>query len=96
MGADAIKAVGVWAALMLLLALSDAASFAPIGPFRLAASLAIAAAKASLIYWFYMHLRELKGIARLAAVGAIAWLLILILLTGFDFAVRVHLPAQGS
>jgi cytochrome c oxidase subunit 4 len=68
---------GVWLALLALLALTVALSFALKGMPSLAASIAIAAAKAGLIFWFYMHVREKQGIVRVAAVAAFLWLAIL-------------------
>lgn len=81
----------VWAALLALLALTIAASFVLTGPLSLAASLSIALAKAALVFWFYMHLKEEGGLVRLAAVAAGAWLLILFALSASDFATR-HWP----
>ncbi|MCS0493985.1 cytochrome C oxidase subunit IV family protein [Ancylobacter sp. MQZ15Z-1] len=78
----------VWAALLGLLLLTLGASFALTGPASLAASLAIAVAKAALIYWFFMHLREEGGLVRLAALGVAAWLVIFTLLTSADYAMR--------
>jgi cytochrome c oxidase subunit 4 len=91
MGAEVRNRLIVWAALMALLALTVALSFAPLGPFRLAASLAIAAAKAALIYWVFMDLRTADGLTRIAALCAIGFLAMLLLLTGLDAAVRAHL-----
>jgi cytochrome c oxidase subunit IV len=78
----------VWAALLGLLALTVAASYLVTGPLSAAASLLIALAKASLVFWFFMHLREERGLVRLFAVGATAWLLILLLLLAADYATR--------
>lgn len=58
------------------------ASFLPLCPF----SIGIAVLKGGLVFWYFMHLREEGGIVRLAALGAGAWLLILLLLTASDFA----------
>jgi cytochrome c oxidase subunit 4 len=80
--------VGVWLALLILLALTVGVTFAPLGPARLWLSLAIAAAKAGLIFWVYMHLREQGGLARVAATAAVAWLFILLLLSGADVTAR--------
>jgi cytochrome c oxidase subunit 4 len=78
----------VWLALLVLLGLSVAGSFAFAGVTNLALSFGTAAVKAALILWFYMHLREEDGINRLFAVGATAWLIILIGLSTADFAAR--------
>jgi cytochrome c oxidase subunit 4 len=78
----------VWVALMVLLTLTVAATFAPIGAIKGPVNLAIAFAKAALVFWFYMHLRQRPGLERLAAVAAAAWLMILLLLSGADFVSR--------
>ncbi|HEY1749956.1 MAG TPA: cytochrome C oxidase subunit IV family protein [Caulobacteraceae bacterium] len=78
----------VWVALMLLLTGTVAATFAPLGPVKPFVNLAIAAAKAGLIAWVYMHLREQPPLNRIAALAAVAWLLILIALTAADLGTR--------
>ncbi|MBI1200231.1 MAG: caa(3)-type oxidase subunit IV [Phenylobacterium sp.] len=80
--------VAVWAALMLLLAATVAATFAPLGALKPVLNLGIAFAKASLVFWVFMHLREQPWLARLAAVAAVAWLLMLIALTQADLMTR--------
>jgi cytochrome c oxidase subunit 4 len=88
MGAQVRGRLLVWATLMALLALTVALTFAPLGPFRLAASLLIAMAKASLVYWVFMDLRAADGVTRIAALGALVFLVILLVLSGLDVAVR--------
>jgi cytochrome c oxidase subunit 4 len=78
----------VWLALLVLLVLTVSLTFAPLGPFRLAASLLIAAIKAGLIYWVFMDLRKADGLTRLAALAALFFLALLLLLSGIDFAIR--------
>ena len=79
----------VWAALLVLLAATVGASFLPIGGSgRTAISLSIALAKAALIFWFYMHLREEGGLVRLAAAAGALWLLIMLALMSADYLTR--------
>jgi cytochrome c oxidase subunit 4 len=80
--------LAVWLGLVALLTLTVALTFVPLGPFRLAASLAIAAAKAGLIVWIYMDLSKANGVTRLAAGSALLLLAILIVMTAVDFAIR--------
>lgn len=77
-----------WAALMALLGLTVGATFLPLGPFMPLVNLGIAFAKTALIFWVFMHLRELGGLPRLAAAGALAWLAILFLLMAADYLFR--------
>ncbi|HSV03270.1 MAG TPA: cytochrome C oxidase subunit IV family protein [Phenylobacterium sp.] len=88
MSGKAWTLIGVWAALMTLLALTVGATFGPFGALKPAINLAIAFAKAGLIFWFFMHLREESWLPRLVAVAAVAWLLILFGLTQADLVTR--------
>jgi cytochrome c oxidase subunit 4 len=78
----------VWAGLMVLLALTVLATFSPLGAIKPVINLLIAAAKAGLIVWVYMHLREQPGLNRIAALMALAWLAILITMTWIDLGTR--------
>jgi cytochrome c oxidase subunit 4 len=78
----------VWAVLQGLLLVTVTGSFLLSGFPSVALSFGVAFAKAGLIFWFFMHLREEAGLLRLAAVGAGAWLLILLILSGADYATR--------
>jgi cytochrome c oxidase subunit 4 len=78
----------VWLALLALLALTVAMTFAPIGAWHLAVSLAIAAAKAGLIAWVFMDLRKAAGAVRLTAVAPLVLLMVLFVLPSVDAAVR--------
>jgi cytochrome c oxidase subunit 4 len=82
------SAVLVWLALLVLLAISAAASFAFTGPLNLLVSFGTAALKALLIFWFYMHLREESGLNRIFAVGAMVWLVLLLALPAVDLVTR--------
>lgn len=88
MNAEVRTAVTVWGALMLLLALTVGATFVPMGSLRTVANISIAFAKAGLVFAFYMHLREEGGLVRLAAVGAVIWLAILLCLMSSDYLTR--------
>ncbi|WP_185999030.1 cytochrome C oxidase subunit IV family protein [Novosphingobium aerophilum] len=48
----------------------------------------IASAKAALILWFFMELRQEGGLARLAAIAGFVWLAILFTLTAADYLTR--------
>ena len=85
---EARTLIAVWAGLMGLLALTVAATFAPIGQLKPAVNLGVAFAKAGLIFWVFMHLREQPWLARLIAVAALIWLIILLSLTQSDLLTR--------
>jgi cytochrome c oxidase subunit 4 len=88
MARQALALVLVWLALMVLLTITVAATFAPFGPWKVAINMAVAFAKAGLIFWFFMHLKEQTWLARLVAVAALGWLLILLGLTQTDVLTR--------
>jgi len=83
------RILAVWAALMMLLALTLAAAFLPLGAAKPWVAYAIATAKAALVLWFFMELRREDGIMRLAAVAGFVWLAILFVLTAADYVTRV-------
>lgn len=85
---QAMPLIFVWIALMVLLTLTVGATFGPFGVWKETINMAIAFAKAGLIFWFFMHLSEQKWLARLVAVAALAWLLILLGLTQTDLLTR--------
>jgi cytochrome c oxidase subunit 4 len=78
----------VWALLLGLLALTILASMTLTGPASFIASMLIALAKAALVYWFYMHLREVSGLIRFAAVAGGIWLMIFFVLGSADYLTR--------
>jgi len=88
MAREARTLVLVWVGLMTLLTATVAATFAPIGPLKSLVNLAVAGAKAGLIAWVFMHLREQGGLNRVLALAAVGWLMILISMTLIDAATR--------
>jgi cytochrome c oxidase subunit 4 len=89
MARETLTLVLTWAALMTLLAITVVAALSPLGPFRSVINLAAACCKAALIYWVFMHLKEVKGFLRVAAVGAVVWILLLGGLVWTDLGSRI-------
>ena len=83
-----VRLLLVWAALMLLLAITVTATFLPLGNVRIAVSYGVAVAKAALVLWFFMELRDDDGLARLAGIAAFAWISILFVLVIADYLTR--------
>jgi cytochrome c oxidase subunit 4 len=77
-----------WAALLLLLALTIAASFLPIGGWHQVVSLAIAGTKAALILWIFMDLRSEGALVRLMASAVGVLLFILTIMLSADYHLR--------
>ena len=77
-----------WAAMMLLLGLTYGLSFVLTGATAALANLSIAAMKAALIYWFFMHGRTESGIVRLSSLVGGVWLMVMFVLTFSDYFSR--------
>jgi cytochrome c oxidase subunit 4 len=80
--------IGVWGALMALLALTLLAAEFELGLLNPVINLSIAAAKTGLIAWFFMHLEEDTALVRSAAIVAVVWLAILFLIGFADYLTR--------
>lgn len=78
----------VWAALLALLALTVAASFAPLGRALPFVSYGIAVAKTALVVWVFMELRVCGGLQRIALGVGFVWLGVLLLLLFADTLTR--------
>jgi cytochrome c oxidase subunit 4 len=77
-----------WAALLALLALTVAASFAPLGHVLPYVSYGIAVAKTAIVVWIFMELRGRDGLQRIALAAGFAWLTILLVLVLADNLTR--------
>jgi len=77
-----------WAALLALLALTVAASFAPLGRVLPYVSYGIAIAKTAIVAWIFMDLRKRDGLQRIAVGAGVVWLAILFVLMFGDILTR--------
>jgi cytochrome c oxidase subunit 4 len=91
-----VSYVVVWLGLMILLALTLASSYIPMGPWNTAANLGISCAKALLIALYFMHLRQAGALLRIAAVVGLLWLALLFGLSWSDMGTRSISPAPWS
>jgi cytochrome c oxidase subunit 4 len=80
--------LGVWAALLGLLALTLGSSYVSLGGFNTTVNLAVACAKAALVALFFMKLRTSGTLVRFAAGIGVVWFLILVGLSATDFFTR--------
>jgi cytochrome c oxidase subunit 4 len=78
----------VWFALIGLLLLTLGSAYLKLGSLNSAINLAIAAAKALLVMFFFMHLRSAHYMLRIAAGAGFFWLALLIGLSLTDFLAR--------
>jgi cytochrome c oxidase subunit IV len=77
-----------WIALLMLLALTCATSFIPMGRFNLVINVAIAAAKTLVVATVFMHVVRSGPMVKIVALAGVAWLAILLVLSLSDFALR--------
>ena len=77
-----------WLALLVLLALTTASAFIPLGSANLFVSLGIALAKALLVLLFFMELKASAALVRVFAAAGFFWLMIMIALTSADYTHR--------
>jgi cytochrome c oxidase subunit 4 len=83
----------VFAALLVLTALTTYAATVDLGPLNTVVALIIAMCKASLVALFFMHLRWSGRLTQIVAVAALFWLAILLTLTLNDYHSRQWTPA---
>jgi cytochrome c oxidase subunit 4 len=79
----------VFAALILLTALTTTVALFDLGVFNPIVALTIAITKATLVVLFFMHLRYSSRVTQLVAGAAIFWLLLLFGLTLSDYLTRI-------
>lgn len=80
--------VFVWIALLCLTGLTIKAAQMKMGEWSMVANIAIASAKASLVLWFFMHLKYEKRLFKLLLFVPIITISIIISLTFFDIWYR--------
>ncbi len=78
----------VWTALLALTGLTIGAARLRMGEWSMVANIAIASTKASLVLWFFMHLKYERRFFKLLILVPIATLTIIIWLTFYDIWYR--------
>ena len=79
----------IWTALLLLLVLSLALAYVPMGLFTPTAGIVIALAKAGLVVLLFMELAKSKALIRLAAMAGVMFLAAMFALTLADVLSRL-------
>jgi cytochrome c oxidase subunit 4 len=87
------RALGVWLALLALLAVTVGSAYVPMGIWNGVANLVIAAIKAALVALFFMHLRSGQPVLRLVAAAGFFTLALLVGLSLADYATRARYDA---
>jgi cytochrome c oxidase subunit IV len=85
-----------WLGLLGLTLLTSLLGLLDLGRFNLVAAILIAAVKASLIAFIFMHAFYESKLVRVVLAGGIVWFLILISLTLGDYITRGWLPFPGK
>jgi cytochrome c oxidase subunit 4 len=85
--------LSVWLALLMLLALTTASSYVPLGIGNTLINCAIALMKMALITLCFMHVRRADAAVRFAAGAALLFLFFLAFLSFGDFLTRPNHPA---
>ncbi len=80
--------VAVWAALLVLTALTVGVATLNLGPFNPIVALAIATTKALLVLLFFMELRYSTALTKISVVAAVFFLMLLVGLTLSDYLTR--------
>lgn len=78
----------IFAALMVLTAITVAVAFVDLGAMSDVVAMAIAFTKASLVILYFMHVRYSGGLVALSVVGALAFMAIFVFFTMSDFMTR--------
>jgi cytochrome c oxidase subunit 4 len=86
----------VFAALMVLLALTVWVARLPLGAFNIYVAMSIAVVKAVLVVLYFMHVRYSSRLIWVVAGAGFVWLLLLFGLTMADYTTRAWLPVLGK
>ena len=82
-----------WLALLALMLASLGSAYLKLGAWNMVSGLVIATIKAALVAWLFMRLRESGPLVRLVATAGLGVWLILVGLSGVDYATRSRTPA---
>jgi cytochrome c oxidase subunit 4 len=82
----------VFAALVVLTAVTTAVAFVDLGPLNTVVALAIAVCKACLVVLFFMHVKYAPGLTRVVVVTGFLWLALLIGISLSDVVTRPWTP----
>ena len=80
--------IAVWAALLVLTALTVFVATLDLGPFNAIVALTIATVKALLVMLFFMELRYSTALTKVAVISAVFFLFLLVGLTLSDYLTR--------
>jgi cytochrome c oxidase subunit IV len=85
----------VFAALLILAALTTGIAYTDLGPFNTVAALAIAFIKMCLVGLFFMELRYARGLTRIVVLAGFFWLALMVSFTLADVFSRSWIKPPG-
>lgn len=88
--------LGVWVALMVLLAITVGAAFIHMGPLNLTVALLIAFVKTALVILVFMHVKVSSRLVKIFVVASFVWLGIMFVFTFADYTTRSQLPMSSG
>lgn len=88
--------VGVFAALMVLTAVTVGAASLDLGLLNTPIALVIAGTKAFLVMYIFMELRNASPLTRLSALSGVVFLAIMLIMIGQDYVARTYLPYPAN
>ena len=84
--------VTIFLTLMVLTAVTVASAFIDLGAFNFPVALAIACFKASLVIWYFMHVKYQSSLTKLTVATGLFFLFILLTLTMADYSSKAFTP----
>lgn len=78
----------IFGALMVLTAVTVGAAYVDLGPFNFSAAIAIAGFKASLVVWFFMHVKYQSHLTKLTIATGLFFLALLLGMSLIDYVSR--------
>ena len=88
--------VTIFLSLMVLTAVTVAAAFVDLGQFNFLVALIIAVFKASLVVWYFMHVKYQSGLTKLTVATGLFFLTILLTLTMVDYSSKAFTPMPAN
>jgi cytochrome c oxidase subunit 4 len=87
--------ITIFLALMVGTALTVGAAFVQLGSFNFPVAMAIAVVKASLVVWFFMHVKYQSHLTKLTLATGLFFLAILLGMMLIDYTSKSFLPMPG-
>jgi cytochrome c oxidase subunit 4 len=78
----------IFAALMILTAVTVAVAYLDLGPLNTIVALSIAVTKATLVILYFMHVRYSPSLTKLVVASSFLWLFIMLSITMSDYVSR--------